>query len=163
LATGTSSIIQNITGGNNVVDAVTYGIVFNDTVGDIQNIRFGYNIYRTATIPFEVFNGKNYLFLDATVAAPITVTNSTYVVTEQTNKFIFNRAGTVTVTLPDPTITLGNTLSFKTIQAQAVVSASSNVVPIDDSAAGTSILPATDGAWAELLSDGTNWVIMQRG
>lgn len=29
--------------------------------------------------------------------------------------------------------------------------------------AGTAILPATDGAWALLKSDGTNWVIMQRG
>jgi hypothetical protein len=163
LATGTSSIIQNITGGNNVVDAVTYGIVFNDTVGDIQNIRFGYNIYRTATIPFEVFNGKNYIFLDASVAAPVTVTNSTYAVTEQSNKFIFDRAGTVTVTLPDPTITLGNTLWFKTIQAQSVVSASSNVVPIDSATAGTAILPATDGAWCTLYSNGTSWVIMQRG
>lgn len=163
LSTGASSIIQNLTGGNNVIDAATYGIVFNDTVGDIQNIRFGYNIYKTATIPFEVFNGKNYIFLDASVAAPVTVTNSTYTVTEQTNKFIFNRAGTVTVTLPDPTITLGNTLWFKTIQAQTVVSASSNVVPIDDATAGTAILPATDGAWCTLYSNGTNWVIMQRG
>jgi hypothetical protein len=160
---GTGAIIQNLTGGNNVIDAVTYGIVFNDSVGDIQNIRFGYNVYRTATIPFEVFNGKNYLFLDATVAAPVTVTGSTYTVTEQTNKFIFNRAGTVTVTLPDPTIALGNTLWFKTIQAQAVDSASSNVVPIDDTTAGTAILPATDGAWCTLYSNGTNWVIMQRG
>jgi hypothetical protein len=24
-------------------------------------------------------------------------------------------------------------------------------------------LPATDGAWALLVSNGTNWVIMQRG
>jgi hypothetical protein len=163
LATGASSIIQNLTGGNNVIDAATYGIVFNDTVGDIQNIRFGYNVYKTATIPFEVFNGKNYIFLDASVAAPVTVTNSTYTVTEQSNKFIFDRAGTVTVTLPDPTITLGNTLWFKTIQAQSVVSASSNVAPIDSATAGTAILPATDGAWCTLYSNGTSWVIMQRG
>jgi hypothetical protein len=163
LATGASSIIQNLTGGNNVIDAATYGIVFNDTVGDIQNIRFGYNVYKTATIPFEVFNGKNYIFLDASVAAPVTVTNNTYTVTEQSNKFIFDRAGTVTVTLPDPTITLGNTLWFKTIQAQSVVSASSNVAPIDSATAGTAILPATDGAWCTLYSNGTSWVIMQRG
>jgi len=28
---------------------------------------------------------------------------------------------------------------------------------------GTAILPATDGAWALLKSDGTQWVIMQEG
>ena len=161
--TAASAKIQNITGGNNIIDALTYGIVFNDTIGDIDNIRFGYNTYKNVTIRFEVYNATNYLFLDATVAAPVTVTNSTYTITEQTNKFIFNRAGTITVTLPDPTTSLGNTLWFKTIQAQTVISASSNVVPIDDTVAGTAILPATDGAWCTLFCNGTSWVIMQRG
>lgn len=163
LSSGTSSIVQNLTGGNNVIDAATTGIIFNDSVGDIKNIRFGYNIYNNVVNRFSVLNSQNYILLDSTVAAPITVTNSTYTIVATTNKFIFNRAGTITVTLPDPTITLGTTLMFKTIQAQTVVSASSNVVPIDDTTAGTAILPATDGAWATLYSDGTNWVIMQRG
>jgi len=163
LCTAASAKIQNITGGNNVIDATTYGIVFNDTTGEIDNIRFGYNTYRNVTTRFETYNATNYIFLDATVAAPVNVTNSTYTVAEQSNKFICNRAGTITVTLPDPTTSLGNTLWFKTIQAQAVDSASSNVVPIDSATAGTSILPATDGAWATLYCNGTNWVIMQRG
>ncbi len=163
LSSGTSSIIQNVTGGNNVIDAATTGIIFNDSVGDIKNIRFGYNIYNNVVNRFSVLNSQNYILLDSTVAAPITVTNSTYTIVATTNKFIFNRAGTITVTLPDPTITLGITLMFKTIQAQSVVSASSNVVPIDDTTAGTAILPATDGAWATLYSDGVNWVILQRG
>ena len=30
-------------------------------------------------------------------------------------------------------------------------------------AAGTAILPATVGKWATLVSDGTNWIIMQAG
>ena len=76
---------------------------------------------------------------------------------------ICNRAATVTATLPDPTTSTGRLLNIKTVQAQAVVSATASVVPIDDTVAGTSILPATDGAWAQLKSDGTNWVIMQRG
>ena len=50
---------------------------------------------------------------------------------------------------------------IKTIQAQTVVSASSNVVPLVGGAAGTAILAATAGKWATLVSDGTNWVIMQ--
>lgn len=163
LSSGTSSIIQNLTGGNNVIDAATTGIIFNDSTGDIKNIRFGYNIYNNVVNRFSVLNSQNYILLDSTITAPITVTNSTYAILATTNKYIFNRAGTVTVTLPDPTITLGITLMFKTIQAQTVVSASSNVVPIDDTTAGTAILPATDGAWATLYSDGVNWVVMQKG
>jgi hypothetical protein len=162
-APGASSLVENITGVANVIDSAVYGFAFDNASGNIQNIRFGYNIYKTATIPFELYGSKNYIFLDATIAAPVTVTGATYTIVDQTNTFIFNRAGTVTVTLPDPTITLGNMLRFKTIQAQSVISASSNVVPIDSATAGTAILPATDGAWAWLQSDGTNWVITARG
>jgi hypothetical protein len=49
------------------------------------------------------------------------------------------------------------------MQAQTLVSASSNVVPLDNTVAGTDILPAVIGNWATLVSDGTNWVIMQAG
>lgn len=93
----------------------------------------------------------------------VTITNSTYTVLPQDEFIITNRAGTITVTLPDATKNSGRKLTIKTIQAQTVVSASSNVAPIDSSTAGTAILPATDGAWAELRSDGTNWIIMQKG
>lgn len=48
----------------------------------------------------------------------------------------------------------------KTTQSQSVNSASSNVVPLACGAAGTAILPATYGAWATLVSDGANWIIM---
>jgi hypothetical protein len=54
----------------------------------------------------------------------------------------------------------GRVVTFKTVQAQTLVSASSNVVPRVGGAAGTAILPATDGAWATLVSDGTNWINM---
>lgn len=73
---------------------------------------------------------------------------------------ICNRAGTVTLTLPDATTNAGRMLTIKTIQAQAVESASANVVPNNDNAAGTAILPATDGANCLLISDGSSWVTM---
>ena len=41
-----------------------------------------------------------------------------------------------------------------------VISAASNVVPRTSTTAGTAILAATAGAWAELVSDGTNWIVM---
>jgi len=54
----------------------------------------------------------------------------------------------------------GRELNIKTITANTVVSASSNVAPLTSATAGTAILAATAGKWARLVSDGTNWRIM---
>lgn len=75
---------------------------------------------------------------------------------------INNKAGsTCTVTLPSASSISGRVLSFQNYQAQLLVSASSDVVPMTGAAAGTAILGATVGKWATLVSDGTNWVITQ--
>jgi hypothetical protein len=74
---------------------------------------------------------------------------------------INNKSGsTCTVTLPSATLWAGRAVTFKNLQTQTVVSASSNVVPLIGGAAGTAILPLIVGSWATLVSDGTNWVIM---
>lgn len=74
---------------------------------------------------------------------------------------INNKSGsTCTVTLPDAAVWPGRVARFKNLQAQTLVSASSNVAPIGSATPGTAILPATVGAWATLVSDGTNWVVM---
>jgi hypothetical protein len=57
----------------------------------------------------------------------------------------------------------GRELFVNNEQAQTLTSASSNVVPKAGGAAGTAILPATDGAWAFLVHNGTNWKIMMSG
>jgi len=76
--------------------------------------------------------------------------------------FINNKSGSsCVVTLPNVVFWAGRQLVFKNLQAQTLVSASSNVVPIGSDTPGTAILPATVGAWATLVSDGTNWVVMQ--
>jgi hypothetical protein len=92
-------------------------------------------------------------------------------VSTQTDNFVLadtdgwvinNKSGsTCTVTLPNPAAWVGRSVVFKNLQAQTLVSASSNVAPIDNATPGTAILPATAGAWATLVSDGTNWVVMQ--
>lgn len=75
---------------------------------------------------------------------------------------INNKAGsTCTVTMSNASLWNGRVVVFKNLQAQTLVSASSNVVPIGSTTPGTAILPATVGAWATLVSDGTNWVVMQ--
>ena len=93
--------------------------------------------------------------------APISVTGATYSVAATDNWIIANRAGTVTLTLPTASSYTGRILTVKNVQAQTVVSASSNVVPIGSTTAGTAILAATAGKFAKLVSDGTNWIIMQ--
>ena len=74
---------------------------------------------------------------------------------------INNKSGsTCTVTLPAASSWGGRAVTFKNLQLQTLVSASSNVVPLIGGAAGTAILPGLVGAWATLVSDGTNWVVM---
>lgn len=94
--------------------------------------------------------------------APVTKT-ADFTVANGETWFINNKSGsTCTVTLPAASSWTGRTLTFKNMQAQTLVSASSNVVPIDSTTAGTAILLAVVGNWATMVSDGTNWVIMQQ-
>lgn len=94
--------------------------------------------------------------------APITKT-ANFTVADGETWFINNKSGsTCTVTLPAASSWTGRYLTFKNMQAQTLVSASSNVVPIDSTVAGTAILLAVVGNWATMVSDGTNWVIMQQ-
>jgi len=93
------------------------------------------------------------------LAAPVTVTTD-YTVAAGVTFVISNRGASNTLTLPAAASNTGRILFIVTIQAFAVVSASSNVVPLAGGSAGTAILGASDGAWAMLVSDGTNWIIM---
>ncbi|MBS1725020.1 MAG: hypothetical protein JSS66_18935 [Armatimonadetes bacterium] len=93
-------------------------------------------------------------------STPRTVTASTDSATASDAAIIFNGSGTITETLPSASANSGRIILVKTIAAQAVNSASSNVVPIGSATAATAILAATAGKWAYLMSDGTNWVVM---
>lgn len=95
------------------------------------------------------------------IATPITTqTGATYTVLTTDSSLIANRAGTITYTLPTASSYTGRWLYLRTITANTVVSATSNVVPAAGGSAGTAILAATAGKWAALQSDGTNWQIM---
>lgn len=95
-------------------------------------------------------------------SAPVTKTADFTVAANET-WLINNKSGsTCTVTLPSASVYSGRYLTFKNLQAQTLVSASSNVVLIDSTTAGTAILLAVVGNWATMVSDGTNWVIMQQ-
>ena len=93
------------------------------------------------------------------LVAPVTKTTS-FTLGANENEVICNGSATITVTLPAASGWVGRKVRIKTIAAFTVVSASSNVVPLAGGAAGTAILAATAGKYAELVSDGTNWVVM---
>ena len=93
--------------------------------------------------------------------APRTITASTDSPTNQDTYLVANFAGTVTLTFPAASgNNVGKRYVVKTIQAQTVISASSNVCPSTTATPGTAILAGTAGKFAELVSDGTNWIIM---
>lgn len=97
-------------------------------------------------------------------APPISVTSTTYTVPFSASSIVFNTAGTTAVSLPRAWKYPGRWLYMKSIQARLVNSDASNVVPIATGTAGTAIIsPATAGRWAQLQSDGTNWVVMAQG
>lgn len=92
-------------------------------------------------------------------AAPVTKT-ANFTVAATDRYIICNGAASITVTLPSAAAYVGREITIKTIAAFTVVSASSNVVPAGSATAGTAILAASAGASAILVSDGTNWVVM---
>jgi hypothetical protein len=112
------------------------------------------NGYLTST-DWNTFNNKQ------TTSAPVTYTaNFSVAVTD--NWIINNKSGSsCTATLPAASSYTGRVLHFQNYQAQTLVSASSNVVPLAGGAAATSILLASAGDSATLVSDGSNWLMTQ--
>jgi hypothetical protein len=104
---------------------------------------------------WNTFNNKQ------SVSAPVTKT-ADFSVAATDLWLINNKSGsTCTATLPAASSYSGRVLHFQNYQAQALVSASSNVVPLAGGAAGTSILLAVAGDSATLVSDGSNWLMTQ--
>ena len=131
--------------------------------GTDSNVQFGtlapndliqYNgTYWTNVTPASVISGAG--------GAPVTKTADFTVAASET-WLINNKSGsTCTATLPTASSNTGRTLHFQNYQAQTLVSASSNVVPLVGGSAGTAILAAVAGDTATLVSDGTNWIMTQ--
>lgn len=94
-------------------------------------------------------------------SAPVTKTTN-FTVADGETWLINNKSGSsCTVTLPSAIANTGRVLHFQNYQAQTLVSASSNVVPLAGGPATTAILEAVAGANATLVSDGMNWVMTQ--
>jgi len=95
-----------------------------------------------------------------TSTAPVTKT-ADFTVADTETFLINNKTGSAcVVTLPAAASWTGRILVLKTTQAQAITSASSNVVAAAGGSAGTAVVSGTAGNWALLVSNGTAWVIM---
>lgn len=92
--------------------------------------------------------------------APNSQTGTNYAIVSTDNTVIYNGSG-LTLTLPAASAAnAGRRIRLLTITTHTVISATSNVVPCAGGAAGTAILAATAGKWADLESDGVaNWDI----
>lgn len=131
--------------------------------GTDSNVQFG----TLATNDLIQYNGTYWTnvtpasVIASSGGAPVTKT-ADFTVSNGDTWIINNKSGsTCTVTLPSASTNSGRVLTFQNYQAQTLVSASSNVVPRAGGSAGTAILDAVAGNWATLVSNGTNWVIMQ--
>jgi hypothetical protein len=149
--------------GNVIVDAgnITGTIDINtQTTGSLPiDTRTSGNldVATRATGVLPVANGGTGLAVRPTVVTKV----ADFTLADTEGWVINNKSGsTCTVTLPAASAWSGRAVTFKNLQLQTLVSASSNVVPLIGGAAGTAILPGLVGAWATLVSDGTNWVVM---
>lgn len=89
------------------------------------------------------------------------IKTSDFTVAASENWLINNKSGSAcVVTLPAASGATGREIMIQNLQAQAVNSASSNVVTITGGAAAAAILPAVIGSRATLVSDGTNWRVV---
>lgn len=91
------------------------------------------------------------------------VTASTYTVGPTDNNLTFN-APACTVTLPSAGGSNAyRELWLRSVTANAVVSASANVVQIAGGSLSTGLLPARAGAWCKLVSDSLYWQVQAQG
>lgn len=162
IAEGASSTVDDVIVTSNTIEGgstANIGVV--GSSGTVSNVIEDNNIFSGGTELFVVTGTLTGLkFKSARHVPSITISAGTGSSEPDTDWYVFDNAGTVTFTLPSASAFPGRQLDLRTIQAQAVNSASSNVVPRVGGAAGTAILAATDGAWATLKSDGTNWQII---
>lgn len=144
--------------GTLVTTGTTRTLTVQDLSGQIAVIGTGdLNSPRNSDI-----NSGAYLDAATVVQTAIPVTNTAISYTFGPEPWlIVNYAGTCTVTLPNAANNPGRCITIKTLTANAVVSAVSDVAPLASATAGTAILAATAGKWARLVSNGTNWVQME--
>lgn len=93
---------------------------------------------------------------------PITISGSTPTTTLpfSASSIIFNTSVACSATLPRPSQNVGRWIFVKNIAAFPVFSTSGNILPLASGTPTNSILAGVAGRWAQLQSNGTQWVVM---
>lgn len=143
----------------------SYRLDVNGTANFSGNTTVGGTLQVTGATTVAAVSASGAVSINGTLQrnSPATKTSNFSVSSTENWLIVNNSSGATTVTLPTASSWTGREIMIKTIQAQAVNSASSNVVPLIGGSAGTAILTGTAGKWATLVSDGSNWIIMAGG
>ena len=166
ISNGAGSITISATGSGGTVTSVSV-VSANGLAGTVATSTTTPAITLSTTIT-GILKGNGTAISAATAgtdylvpSAPVTYTADFSVAT--TDVWIINNksGSTCTATLPAAASYTGRILRFQNYQAQTLVSASSNVVPLVGGSAGTAILSAVAGDTATLVSDGSNWLMTQ--
>ena len=158
--TGTGGTIYGLRVENTAaVGGTSYGALISTVAGPSTVIPFRVDHAGTERMKIDSNGFANHTGAIGR-GAPVTKTGA-FTVGIAENWLICNGTASITVTLPTASAWTGREIMLKTIAAFTVISASSNVVPLAGGAAGTAILAATAGKYVTLVSDGTNWIIMQ--
>lgn len=163
IANGTVTLTASTT--NYVVAKKEDGVVSDSTATTNWNSTDYWRLYSVVTGTTTITSYTDYREIGRMtgvgtgLVAPVTKTTA-FTVAANENEIICNGSASITVTLPAASDWVCRRIRIKTVAAFTVVSASSNVVPLAGGSAGTSILSATAGKFAEMVSDGTNWIVM---
>jgi hypothetical protein len=168
ISSGSGNIIIGIKVASETPEGATGFINDVGSTGGIIDVESNYLVIdnRSSTNPLIVGNFEDdWIRLNGSLGRVVLKTSaSSPSVAPEDSWIVFERStGNTTVTLPSASTYKHREIMMKTTENRSVSSNASNVVPLTGGAAGTAILPATDGAWATLVSDGTNWIIMQSG
>lgn len=147
LRNGTSTVSADIPFNSKKITGLADGAAITDaaTVGQVNAVS-------------DAVNGLLY-------QVPVTKT-ANFTLDPATDLWVINNkttAGNLVVTLPDATTNPGLVLHFQNYQTKAVESSLSNVRSAEGNPLGLTIVSALAGAWATIVSDGTNWRVTQRG
>jgi hypothetical protein len=153
LLKGNGTAISAATSGTDYAPATSgTSILYGNGSGGFSNVTVGSGLS---------FSAGTLAATTSAPSAPVTKT-ADFTVAATDVWLINNKSGsTCTVTLPTASTNSGRVLYFQNYQTQTLVSASSNVVPLAGGSAATSILLASSGDSATLVSDGTNWLMTQ--
>lgn len=98
--------------------------------------------------------------LSVVKTGPVTIT-ADYTILDTDQWIINNKGSACVLTFPAASLWPGRAVTAQNYQAFTVTSASANIVPRGGGAATTAILAGVVGNWVTVVSDGTNWAILQ--